>query len=154
MRSDTSAFTSSESSRSGLVSGGQLSTFRSEGFGLVPVRFMVDKVTLGGAFLRALWFYPVSIIPPHSSVSVSLTRSTKGRTLGTFQKNIFFLGLRGGRGGGGRSCRLKNTSKYICAPPESLCFSCSPFINPYKMGDNPVIGSCLSLTHLKVFIIT
>lgn len=30
----------------------------------VHVRFMVDKVALGQAFLQVLWFSPVHIIPP------------------------------------------------------------------------------------------
>jgi hypothetical protein len=32
--------------------------------GLVHVGAVVDEVPLGQAFLKVLWFYPVSIIPP------------------------------------------------------------------------------------------
>jgi hypothetical protein len=68
----------------------------------VHVRFMVEKVALGQAFVLVLRFLPVSIIPPklrsrlHVRVQlrVGLTRRTNGRSLGTFQKATIFRKLR------------------------------------------------------------
>jgi hypothetical protein len=39
-----------------------------------PVEFVVDKVTLGQAFLRVLLFYPVNIIPPWAPNFRKLTK--------------------------------------------------------------------------------
>jgi hypothetical protein len=51
------------------------------------VRFVVDKVALGQAFIWVLLFNPVNVIPPllhtHLYLNVALTRRTRGRILGT-----------------------------------------------------------------------
>ena len=58
------------------------------------VRFVVDKVALRQVFLRVLRFYPFSAIPvnlpTHLHLRFAVTRRTKGRSLGTFQKVKFF----------------------------------------------------------------
>ena len=60
----------------------------------VDVRFVVDKMTLGQVFLQVLRFSPFSIIPPilhtHLHPHLALTRKTNARSLGTFQKAMFF----------------------------------------------------------------
>ena len=62
--------------------------------GLVHVRFVVDKVTLGHVFLRLLRFSPVSIIPPllrtHLHIQFAVIRRTNGRILGAFRKAVIF----------------------------------------------------------------
>ena len=60
----------------------------------VHERSVVDKVAVGQVYLRVLRFSPVSIIPPmlhtHLHLHVALNRRTKGRSLGTFEKAVFF----------------------------------------------------------------
>ena len=55
---------------------------------------MVRKVVMKQVFLRVLWFSSVNIIPPmlhtHLHLHAALTRRTKGRSLGTFQKAMLF----------------------------------------------------------------
>ena len=66
----------------------------------------MDEVALGQVFLRVLRYSAVIIIPPllrtHLHLHVALTRRTKGRSVGTFQKEmlspksgscVHFLGL-------------------------------------------------------------
>jgi hypothetical protein len=46
----------------------------------VQVGFVMDKVALGQGFVRVLWFFPVSIIPPllciYSFIHSSITSTT------------------------------------------------------------------------------
>jgi hypothetical protein len=59
-----------------------------------PFGFVVDEVTLAQGFLRVFTFSLVSIITtlPDTDLylHVYLTRRTNGRSLGTFQKIMFF----------------------------------------------------------------
>jgi hypothetical protein len=70
--------------------------------GLSPLRpafdlgcFVVDQMALGQVCLSVLLFSLVSIIPAmlntRINLHVPLTRRTKGRSLGTFQKEILSL---------------------------------------------------------------
>ena len=58
------------------------------------MRFVVDKVALGQVFLTVFLFYPLNIISTnlytHPHLRVAVTRRTKERSLGTFQKVKFF----------------------------------------------------------------
>jgi hypothetical protein len=64
---------------------------------------MVNKVTTGQVFLRAIWFSPANIIPPthqnHLQLHVALTSMTKGRSLENFQKTkLYAFGISGNIG--------------------------------------------------------
>jgi hypothetical protein len=64
----------------------------------VRVRFVVDKLALGQAFVRVFRVSSVSIIPPllhtHLNLHVTFTRAN-GRCLRTFQKAMLFRKSRG-----------------------------------------------------------
>jgi hypothetical protein len=67
-------------------------------FGFIPrsvhMGHVEDRVVLEWVLLRALLFFPVSVIPPvlhtHLHLNVSLTSGTEGRSVGTFQQAVFF----------------------------------------------------------------
>jgi len=60
----------------------------------VHVVFVVDQEALDEVFLPVLLLSPVSIIPPmlhtYLHLHVAVTRRTNARSLGTFQKAMFF----------------------------------------------------------------
>ena len=83
------------------------------------VRFVVDKVGLEHAFLWVPRLSPVSIIPPvlHTQIHqhVALTRSTNGKSLGTFQKPTLFRKSRKSE-----KTRWKSTSNIFCFTPQNI----------------------------------